>query len=72
MEDSGTAGELDDINLDDSPWVDIDSQGEFIKENTEKSFKIVRRRSHKLVPNYKAAKIAHESKKYKVLQCMNK
>lgn len=72
MEDSGTAGELDDINLDDSPWVDINSQGEFIKENTEKGFKIVRRRSHKLVPNYKAAKMVHESKKYKALQCMNK
>ena len=68
MMDEGTSGELDDISLDGSPLADVDSQGERITEKTGRGFKIVRRRMKKVVPNYKAAKKAHENKKLKASQ----
>jgi hypothetical protein len=57
----GTCGTLDDIAIGDSLWVDVNSQGEQVKETPGKTdtFKIVRRRGAKIVPNYKATKVAH-------------
>ena len=54
-------GTLDDIAIGDSLWVDINSQGEQVKETPGKTdnFKIARRRRTKIVPNYKATKVAH-------------
>ena len=75
MEDEGACGKLDDISLNESSWVDIDSQGEINvhKADINGSFKIIsRRRMKKAVPNYKAAKIAHESKKFKAQKCIRK
>lgn len=66
----GACGTLDDITISDSLWVDINSQGEKVNETPGKTdtFKIVRRRGTKIVPNYKAAKVAHFLKKNKKLQ----
>lgn len=66
----GECGTLDDITISDSLWVDINSQGEQVNETPGKTdtFKIVRRRGTKIVPNYKAAKAAHFLKKNKNVQ----
>ena len=75
MEEEGTCGTLDTITLDDSSWVDADTQDEVINEKSDKtgSFKLVaRRRGKRIVPNYRAAKIAHETKKLKAQTCIKK
>lgn len=67
-EEAGNCGELDDIELDDSPWTEV-SQGENINNFSQKSIlkfkKSVRRDKLKIVPNYKAATLAHMNKKLK-------